>query len=462
MALTRPAAWLLSGLVLLVMAGCGGPAATPPAAVERWATDAAVGANATINAVLTPPAATVAATAAPDVPPSATPLPSATLEPLATATAPPSITPIPSDTQAPTATDTPTDTPVPPPTATLPPTATPAPTETPAPNSGATQTAQAQQVASAVAATLAAQTTALAQEQAIAAAIAATLTAQATPTPRPTSTLRPTPTRAAAAAALLAYAYGNVGNADIHVYDPAGARTWAVADRACDEAEPDWMPDGRSVVYQADCDGRYDLYLADMTTRAIRRLTATNDRDEREPDVSADGMWLAYRVNRESNARNVDGELWVLNLGGGDPQPLGVSGRSPSWSPDGSRLAFMSERESNWEVYVYSLADRTTRRLTHCSPNCRFPAWSPDGQWIVYHTTTGADTADAETIWRIPASGGEAALLVTGSGAGRPTWSGEGWIAFNSQEGIEMVDEHGQGRRTLLASNSHWAPVWSR
>jgi TolB protein len=191
-------------------------------------------------------------------------------------------------------------------------------------------------------------------------------------------------------------------------------------------------------------------------------LTATGDQDEREPDVSPDGAWVVYRANREPNARNVDGSLWVLNLGGGDPQPLGINGRSPVWSPDGTQLLLMSERESNWEVYVYSLADRSTRRLTNCSPNCRFPAWSPDGRWVVYHSTTGANTADAETIWRVPAGGGDAALLVTGSGAGRPTWSASGWIAFNSQQGIEMVDETGQQRRTLLASNSHWAPAWSR
>jgi TolB protein len=263
-------------------------------------------------------------------------------------------------------------------------------------------------------------------------------------------------------AALLAYVYGDVGAADIHVYDRASARTWTVASRACDEAEPDWLPDGRSVVYQADCDGGYDLYQVDVETRAVRRLTATPGENEREPDVSPDGGWLVYRTNREANARNLDGALHLINLGGGAPQPLGVAGRSPTWSPDGTQLLFMSERESNWEIYVYSLVDHSTRRLTNCDANCRFPTWSPDGQWVAYHSTTGPDTADAETIWRIPAGGGESALLVTGSGAGRPTWSVGGWIAFNSQQGIELVDERGEQRRILLASSSHWAPAWSR
>ncbi len=311
----------------------------------------------------------------------------------------------------------------------------------------------------------------------MATAVAATLTAQAPPPPTPTPTFTatprptftptftapPTPTPAPPAASLLlAYVYGDVGDSDIQVYDPANGRTWTVADRACDEAEPDWMPDGRSIVYQADCDGSYELYAADVQTRSVRRLTSTPGQDEREPDVSPDGGWIVYRTNREQNARNVDGSLEVLNLRGGDPQALGISGRSPSWSPDGKEILFMSERDAGWEVYVYSLDDGSTRRLTNCSPNCRFPAWSPDGQWVVYHSTTGPNTADAETIWRVAAGGGEPEMVVTGSGAGRPTWSADGLIAFNSQRGIEAVDARGQQRRTLLQDNSHWAPAWSR
>jgi TolB protein len=266
----------------------------------------------------------------------------------------------------------------------------------------------------------------------------------------------------AAASPQLVFVYGDVGSADVQVFDPATKHTWPVADAACDEAEPDWAPDGRSVVYQADCDGNYDLYLVDIYTRAVRQLTATREEDEREPDVSPDGAWIVYRTNREENARNADGSLQIRRLVGGEPLALGVSGRAPSWSPDGTQVLFMSARDGGWDVYVFTVADNSTRRLTDCAANCRFPAWSADGRWVVYHSTTGPDTADAETIWRVSIGGGEPKLLITGNSAGRPSWSAAGLIAFNSQAGIEVVDEHGQQRRTLLFDNSHWGPAWSR
>ncbi len=56
----------------------------------------------------------------------------------------------------------------------------------------------------------------------------------------------------------------------------------------------------------------------------------------------------------------------------------------------------------------------------------------------------------------------EVEVRITGAGAGRATWSATGWIAFNSQHGIEQVNARGEQRRVLLQDDSHWAPTWSR
>jgi Tol biopolymer transport system component len=297
----------------------------------------------------------------------------------------------------------------------------------------------------------------------MAAAVAATLTAQAptaTLTPLPSPTPRPTATPLPAPALRLAYTYGNVRDADIRVFDPASGVDRAVADRSCDEAEPGWAPDGVRLFYHSDCAGTYDLYAVDVDSGVVQQITASTC-DEREPESAPDGRRLVYRRNCTPDAYNVDGELWVLNLAEGSETPLGISGRAPAWSPDGTQLAFMSDRADGWEIYVYDFASGVTRQLTECAANCRFPAWSPDSRFVAYHKTTRPTTAEAESIWVMPVQGGAPQRLVTGAGAGRAAWSATGWIAFNSQHGIEQVDARGGQRRVILRDDSHWAPVWS-
>jgi Tol biopolymer transport system component len=261
----------------------------------------------------------------------------------------------------------------------------------------------------------------------------------------------------------LAYVVGPVGDSDVHVLDLATGEVDVMADETCDEAEPTWFPDGESVVYQSNCSGSYDLYRVSRTGGIVQQLTLTPDMDEREPDVAPSGEQIAYRVSPKDANRNGDGLLWLMNVANGSRFSLSIRGRSPVWSPSGDALVFMSEQSSGWEIYVYTLATGEIRRITACESNCRWPAWSPDGQYILFHTTTAANSTTADTIWFVARTGGEPTLFVSGDHTGRGTWSATGWMAFNSDHGIEIMHvASGGGRDVLLEGDSHWAPVWSR
>lgn len=289
--------------------------------------------------------------------------------------------------------------------------------------------------------------------------------------PTPTSNLReetPAPAETSAQPGALsgplrlAYVKGNVGNTDIYVADAQGANAFCVACRSCDEAEPAWSPDGEWIVYQSNCDGSYDIWKVRSTGGAPVRLTMSSGTDEREPDWSPQGEHIAYRINGVGVDRNADGTLQVMRADGSGAYGVAGLGRAPVFSPSGTQLAFMSERSGSWQIYVYDFQSNAVTQMTRCSANCRWPGWAPEGDTLVYHSTTAPGSTTADTIWRLPIYGGAPEQVVTGSHAGRPTWSSEGWIAFNSDEGVEVVDRNGGQRRTLVANDQYWAPVWSK
>lgn len=261
----------------------------------------------------------------------------------------------------------------------------------------------------------------------------------------------------------LAYVRGEVGETDIYVMDVASRGSWVVAGRGCDEAEPAWSPDSEWIVYQADCGGSYDLYRVNRNGGEPTLLLDGPTTDEREADYSPDGQQIVYRVSAKDQNRNNDGELWLMAADGSNNTNLGVIGRTPVWSPDGSQLVFMSQRSGSWQIYRYTFATGAVQQLTACAVDCRWPAWSPDGQWVAYHTMTALGSSTPDTIWYVAVSGGSPKAVVSGEAAGRPTWSRTGLLAFNSKRGIEMIQPDGTQRQTLVGGGDiHWAPAWSQ
>jgi Tol biopolymer transport system component len=125
--------------------------------------------------------------------------------------------------------------------------------------------------------------------------------------------------------------------------------------------------------------------------------------------------------------------------------------RDPSLSPDGSLLAYSSDQNGSFEIYVKSLAPGGREmQLTSDGGQNFQPAWSPDGKLIAYYSQKRGG------IWLIPALGGSARLLADfGS---RPAWSPDGTkIAFQSAE----TSDFGQTAwPDTLPSSTLWIVAW--
>ena len=84
----------------------------------------------------------------------------------------------------------------------------------------------------------------------------------------------------------------------------------------------------------------------------------------------------------------------------------------PRWSPDGKRLLFQSRAEGEWGAYMVDATGGVPRLLNREKPHGGTPYWSHDGRWIYY---SWRDTG-ARQIWRIPAEGGKAVLIMRNGG----------------------------------------------
>lgn len=139
----------------------------------------------------------------------------------------------------------------------------------------------------------------------------------------------------------------------------------------------------------------------------------------------------------------------------------------PSWSPDGAKIAFASDRDGNFEIYIMNIDGLEQTRLTNTSEQEISPVWSPDGNRIVYTSTCG-ESAKFQVVSIMDSDGSNKINLTECQNiALTPTWSPNGKeIAFSSDyQGnfdIYIVNENGSSLRNITNSpEEDIDPAWS-
>src|SRR5207248_7727902 len=107
-----------------------------------------------------------------------------------------------------------------------------------------------------------------------------------------------------------------------------------------------------------------------------------------DPQISPDGKRIVY-VRRFADPMTDKrySNLWIINADGTDHRPLTTGNRSdasPRWSPDGLRLAYLSDADGKQQIYVRWMDSGQTARITNLEQNPDAIAWSPDGKMLSF------------------------------------------------------------------------------
>ena len=188
---------------------------------------------------------------------------------------------------------------------------------------------------------------------------------------------------------------------------------------------PNLAPDGQWIVFAGDATGNRDIYLQSVTGQTAINLTADSAADEDHPSFSPDGERIAFRSNRDG------GGIFVMGRTGEAVRRVTREGFNPAWSPDGTRIVYASmpqelrpaNDEGFSELWVVSATGEDSTLLCGC--DATLPHWSPHGHRIAFGQLLGA-TRQANVV-TIPAEGGELVAVTADSDVSwNPVWAPDG------------------------------------
>jgi Tol biopolymer transport system component len=183
-----------------------------------------------------------------------------------------------------------------------------------------------------------------------------------------------------------------------------------------------WAPDGKHILFNSvrEGGGMPHLYLMNLDGSGLRRLCPHSSLWEEYPDWSPDGTKIAFMSN-------VGFSAWVIYVMNADCSGLRQvtngpgEDSTPRWSPDGKKIAFTSDRTGQAEVYLMNGDGSQQTRLTTSPKDTSFngPDWSPDGAKLLYLHSL----ANGGEIWVMNADGSAQTKLMDAYGFGdSPVW----------------------------------------
>jgi TolB protein len=261
----------------------------------------------------------------------------------------------------------------------------------------------------------------------------------------------------------------NSGVHEIHAMNADGTGDRRLVEASIGLNHHDWSPDALRIT----TGGYYSEGTSVLTFGAdgqnLTRLTDTPGVVDNEPTWSPDGSRIAFsRVFPDEGYRS---EIWLMNADGSDQHAIGVDGFTVRWSPDGTRFIYQSTH-SQWtggqsDIMTCNTDGSDIRNVTSTTGNELTPVWSPDGTRIAFI----ADYDGDYDLYVMDADGtGVRRLTETTVNDFAPRWSPDGtMIAFGSdatgaeQWEVYVIGSDGSSLRRVThtpAPRTSINPVW--
>jgi TolB protein len=250
---------------------------------------------------------------------------------------------------------------------------------------------------------------------------------------------------------------------EVYVADYDGANQQRVTANRRLNLNPAWSPDGRSIAYSS-----YTRIVPQILVANV--YVGTNDTltDEKSqgfmPVFSPDGSRICFMSDRDGGQM----DLYAMNRDGSNVRRLTnhpAADSTPTWSPTGTQIAFTSDRSGSPQIWVMDADGLNLRRLTFGESWADRATWSP----APYNEIAFAGrTGPGFDIKTYDVATGETRVLTDGSGSNEsPTFSPNGrHIAFMSTRAgksqIFTMARDGKGLRRITGEGNNLTPNWSR
>jgi len=219
----------------------------------------------------------------------------------------------------------------------------------------------------------------------------------------------------------IVYDSGRIGNRTLWRIPASGGEPKAILSSGADYGSPAISRQGSRLAFvESNIDSNIGRLEMPSTTKGVRQVKVSwetmskfivSQREDDNPQYSPDGSKIAFVSNRSGSV-----EIWVCGSEGGVPLQIthagGATAGSPRWSPDSRSLAYDSHPGRYEDVFVISADGGVPRRLTTDTSNDILPNWSGDGAWIYFCS----DRTGSNQIWKMPSEGGPATQVTRKGG----------------------------------------------